>query len=280
MSDSQLWFHSVVVRCPYKGVGNYAEEVEVEEKFRSIAPEVLAVFKTYAKKFVFQLERGAKEGKLHYQAFLNLQEKLRPACLAKRLQSDLEGLVLNVGASHCSTAGKQALQRYCMKSDTRVLGPWADHAIYMGQDLITNLRPWQVQLKEELLSPDAHARKIIWIYDKAGGLGKSSFAKYMGYHHDIPKLTFADARSLLYLVAKFANKPAYMFDLSRTKPASVSMSEIYQALEDVKNGHFVSSKYESEIVIMQTPNIVVFSNSLPDFKALSADKWDVREISL
>ncbi len=35
-------------------------------------------------------------------------------------------------------AGKEALRDYVVKTSTRVAGPWADHAVYRGEDLITD----------------------------------------------------------------------------------------------------------------------------------------------
>jgi len=185
------------------------------------------------------------------------------------------GMTNSLYCAPASEKGKKALQDYCMKKETRILGPWADKAIYMGQDLIQKLRPWQAAIKELVTSETPHPRKIFWVYDEVGGAGKSSFAKYMYFHHKIITLTFGDAKDLLYVVQKFQGRTAYMFDLSRTKGGKTSMSDIYQALEAVKNGMFVSSKYESDICLMSTPHVVVFSNHKPNMDALSKDRFSI-----
>lgn len=272
---NQVYYHSVVVRC------QDGAPPAVEKAFSAIYDSIIAAFCAVSvKKYVFQLERGLEAKKLHYQCFVQLEVKKRPKELEKLLFAELEDhkSVKNVGAQLASQAGKNQLLKYCMKTDaTKVAGPWASQQVYMGQGLLTTLRPWQEELKTSILADCTDDRKITWVYDPKGGAGKSAFAKYMAYHHSIPKFTFAAARDLLYLVSKFPNKPAYIFDLSRTKPASVSMSEIYQALEDIKNGHFISTKYECEMVLMQSPHVIVFANCLPEFEKLSADKWDVRK---
>ncbi len=122
-------------------------------------------------------------------------------------------------------------------------------------------------------------RKIYWYHDEKGGAGKSSFAKYLWWNHGHLTLTFADAKDLLNLVYKKQGLRAYLFDLSRTKGGKSSMSDIYQALESVKNGYFVNAKYETGVACYAIPHVVVFSNHLPDMSALSADRWVIRHLS-
>lgn len=237
-------------------------------------PLVHAAFGKVAKKFIYQLEECPTTKARHYQGYLNLRTKKRDGELGKLLS----GLGLKgISCRPASEAGKSALQGYCMKSDTRVEGPWADHPIYRGQDLIKTLRPWQQEIFDMLQSPP-DKRTIYWYYDPKGGAGKSSFSKWLYYYHQHLTLTFADARDLLNLVYKNQGLPAYLFDLSRTKGGKTSMSDIYQALESVKNGYFVNSKYETGVACFATPHVVVFSNHEPDYKALSADRWKVFSI--
>ena len=225
--------------------------------------------------WVFQLEKGKETGKLHYQGYAKLKEKDRPTHRASVLNQDFRGIRL----APCSTAGKEALRKYCMKSDTRLAGPWADKPVYMGRDLPTVLRPWQVDCKTKLLGA-AHPRKIYWYYDEEGGKGKSIFAKYMMFHHEIPKLTYATANDLLNLISKMPGRPGYVFDLTRTKPATFSSEDMYAVFEDVKNGYVVNTKYETGIFMMDIPNIVVFSNHLPAAGKLSGDRFEIIDLSL
>lgn len=264
--DAQLQYFGIVW---YPG-GDALEctEKEFEDRY---ATKFVAALKHHCTRYICQLERGEKLGKLHMQGFAFVEDKKRPKAFAKLLGSDT---LPGVSVSRCSTAGKDALARYCMKVDTRVAGPWADRATFLGHDLITKLCPWQQSIVD-LLATKPHARKLYWFYDKIGGAGKSSFAKYMMFHHQVPCLTFGDSKDLLYVVKQFQNKPAYMFDLSKTKGGTSSMSDIYAALESVKNGYFVSCKYESSIVLMQTPHVIVFSNHLPVMSALSVDRWNI-----
>lgn len=274
--DAQVYHFSIrwhgFVFNPDADNAGYAKHQQTLEQFTE---KNLQIFRDHCEstfdKWIFQIERGSKFGLLHFQGYGHKVVKARPRALGAIWGSDG---VPGVEIQCCSTAGVNALKNYAMKKETRESGPWADKPIYMGADLIKNLHPWQQAIKD-LIGTKPHDRIIYWFYDKVGGSGKSSFAKYMMFHHKVVTLTFGDAKDLLFVVQKFQNRPCYMFDLSRTKGGKTSMSDIYQALESVKNGYFVSSKYESDIVLMQTPHVIVFSNHYPDMGALSQDRWRV-----
>ena len=70
----------------------------------------------------------------------------------------------------------------------------------------------------------------------------------------------------------------YIFDISRTVPTG-SMNEIYMALESVKNGYFVNTKYDTGVCCMEIPHVIVFSNHLPKLSALSGDRWKIHNLS-
>ena len=49
---------------------------------------------------------------------------------------------------------------------------------------------------------------------------------------------------------------------------------LYQILEDIKDGQATASKYNNDNIKFKTPNIVmVLSNCYPDYKKLSRDRW-------
>ena len=54
----------------------------------------------------------------------------------------------------------------------------------------------------------------------------------------------------------------------------------YRILEDIKDGVITSSKYDNDIIKVNTPNIViVFSNVRPNKEKLSKDRWMIIDIS-
>lgn len=230
--------------------------------------------KKMCKHYIYQLERGEKSGKLHFQVYFNLKEKTRDGPLVK---SSTAAGINGATFKPASDKGKTALKEYCMKEETREEGPWADTPIYLGEDLIKVLRPWQKKIAD-LLDAQPHRRKIYWYYDADGGMGKSSFSKWMYFNHQVLTLTIGKASDLLNLVYKMQGHRMYILDVSRTVPAG-SMTELYMAIESVKNGYFVNTKYETGVACFAIPHVVVFSNHLPKKSALSADRWDIIDMS-
>ena len=117
-----------------------------EEKWVDVAKDT---FRHFFDKWIFQLERGEGTGRLHLQCYAHKVEKDRPNHLGALLGDSLPGITVRP----CSTNGVKALREYAMKKDTRLKGPWADKEIYMGQDLITELRPWQKIIKKQFEEP-------------------------------------------------------------------------------------------------------------------------------
>jgi len=227
--------------------------------------------------YVFQLEDsriGKVPHNLHFQMWLHTEEKHRASALIKvACESGFSGMAI----TPASNAGKLILKKYCMKSDTRVAGPWADREIYMGRDLISlaGMTLPQKKLLDYLMQcdPVEHShRLIIWICDERGASGKSAFKKFCSYHYGWPGFSYCNAKDMLYIVMKFPNKRVYFFNLSKTRSADVSENELYAALESIKDGDFTSPKYEPQNVLMNPCHVVVFANHWPKSELLSRER--------
>lgn len=274
--DTPVFVWSMCFNLPEKL--QWEDDKNIDHDKIKLFKETLEDFREYWKyehpsKYIIQLERGA-QGTLHFQGYINLDSKIRKSTWIKEINS---GPWRGMEISPASKTGKNALKKYAMKRETRVMGPWADTEIYLGEDLPTTLLPWQLKLKKYLLG-EINPREIIWINDPAGCGGKSIFAKYMAFHHGAVKLTFGDAGNLLNLVSKRRGKRIYIFDLTRVKPQKIAMDDMYSAMEDIKNGHFVNLKYETEEILMNPPHIVVFSNQAPDQSGLTDDRWTIMDM--
>lgn len=255
--QNQLWIYSIT----------FFADLDKKNKVQSW-------MRQHAKKYMFQLEKCPTTGNTHFQCYVNLKEKQRVPTLIKSLNANgLSGATVLAA----SDAGKEALKDYCMKDDTRVAGPWADHPIYLGQDLPASLRPWQQEIVD-LIGQDPDPRKIYWYYDEVGGAGKSILSKYLYFKYQIITLTIGKASDILNLVYKMQGRSCYIFDISRTVTAGV-MTEVYAAMESVKNGYFVNTKYDTGVACFDRPHVIVFSNMLPKIKALSADRWVIKDLS-
>lgn len=176
-----------------------------------------------------------------------------------------------------STAGIESLKNYSMKEDTRVAGPYHDGSRYTGEDLITRLYPWQDEIKSACAErPDD--RTINVVVNPSGNIGKSAFCKYMAWHHKTLVMGWGRTGDLLNLVSKNPNKTAYFFDLARSKPQDWGKDDIASAMEGIKNGLFMNTKYETCQVIMRSPHIWIFTNVVPNLSSMSMDRWRLWEV--
>ena len=233
---------------------------------------ILNIFHSLCVNYIFQLEETIKPdgGKnLHYQGYIELYDKTRPSTLGKSLND----LLLGVQFQSCHD--RVALRQYSMKSDTRVGGPWSNKNIYSGEDLAIiskTRRPWQEIIFQEIQQP-AHDRKVLCVIDILGNNGKSKLAKFLTYRNLCLTLNYGNSRDLLYLVSKHLDKKCFLFDLTRSKPHEVHFTDLFSAIESVKNGHIQSLKYLCDYHLFTPPHTILFTNSVPDLYGVSPDRW-------
>lgn len=257
-APSQVYHHSIRWSVPHT--------TENKDKF-------LTFMKRVCDKFIFQAEMTIFEGKEnpHYQGYGHTKAKIRSKTLAVNNNEDFEGIEIR----QASNNGKATLQGYCMKQDTRVAGPWADRVLYLGADLWPEekMPKWQQSMLAKFAEHPGD-RKMVWIYDSGGNNGKTKFIKYLAYKHNAIPLGYGHATDLLNLVYKFQGKRIYAFNLTRSKPANLSELDLYSAMESVKDGLFINTKFETGVVLMNPPHIMVCANHIPKYNQISADRWE------
>lgn len=251
----------------------YRQDLVMVAAFKNAWDKVKQMLEEIADDYVFQLECTETDN-WHYQIFCKTKVKIRPITLAGVLRNQFPGI--HIDAMHAKD--ESALKNYCMKTDSREAGPWSKRRIYKGEDLPSKLWPWQQKLMEHCMEPP-NDRRIMWIYDSKGCTGKSKFCKYMAYHHKVLTLGYAKTSDLLNLVSKNTDRIAYFLDLTRAKPKDVADNDLYAAIESIKNGYFMNSKYDTKEVIMSIPHVVVFSNQLPNMSMLTNDRWQILTIT-
>lgn len=135
------------------------------------------------------------------------------------------------------------------------------------------LRPWQAQLIEEL-KLDAPERKIVFIVDKIGCGGKTTFAKYLlGCFTNVEIMHPGRFQDMAYSVD--AESRIIVVDCPRSQLEFLQ----YQFLEALKDGLVFCTKYQSRTkVFAKTPHVVVMCNETPDMVKLSADRYDIRDL--
>jgi Putative viral replication protein len=132
---------------------------------------------------------------------------------------------------------------------------------------------WQQTLYHDL-SLVPCSRKIIFIVDRTGNMGKSWFCHYYaGLHHNTQVLLPGKKADMSYVLDQTIR--VLFVDAPRSKQGEYLQ---YDFLEDVKNGYVFCPKYESSIKYLGPMHIIVMMNESPDLTKLSLDRYDIREI--
>lgn len=128
--------------------------------------------------------------------------------------------------------------------------------------------PWQVLLLE-ILKHRPDPRKIIWYFDKEGGKGKSTISRYLMCTQNAFIVTGGSKVDILYA---YRGERIVILDLSRD---CQDRQYIYDVMEILKNGQYLSTKYVPQKRIYPKPHIVVFANFEPDYTRFTDDRWNV-----
>lgn len=231
--------------------------------------------------YCFQLEApGDSLDNMHYQGDFHSMKKMRP----KHLASLVNGVFRGIEITPSSENGKGALRKYVQKTKTRLDGPWTNnkdldeklHPKYNFEDVKTfdELRPFQQSIVEACQEP-VDNRTIHWVCDKRGSVGKTELGKHLTRHCDAVYVTYGDAKSLTHYISENMHKKAYVFDLSRCKPADFAGNDVYSVMEGLKNGRLINLKYMSKKIEQASAHVWVFANQYPKKEVLSSDRWKI-----
>lgn len=134
----------------------------------------------------------------------------------------------------------------------------------------TNFLPWQEEMFH-ILQEKPHPRSIYWLCDQNGGTGKSEFMKYLIKYHNA-FLAQGSAKDILYA---YQGEPIVIFYCCKSMEDHLS----FQAMECLKDGTFFVQKYISIMKGFPIPHVVVLTNSYPDTKKCSEDRWNIWELT-
>lgn len=144
------------------------------------------------------------------------------------------------------------------------------------------LRPWQRSLMDRLESQDE--RKITWVWESRGNVGKSWMTGYLQVVQSALVLDSGKFADMAHIFSKVAHKTeCVVFDLSRTLEKKEEtgpdfLKGIYKLAENLKNGRLISGKYDGESLAFKSQTVVFFANFPPDRHAWSEDRYDIVEI--
>lgn len=139
------------------------------------------------------------------------------------------------------------------------------------------LREWQKELLETL-NAEVHPREIIFVVDEKGNGGKSWFSAYVRQQHAEETFLCLPGRKadMVYALNTLGFKPKIcIIDAPRSKQGEYLQ---YDFLEELKNGRIFNTKYESCMIEMEPPHVVVMMNEDPDMEKLSIDRYVIIKI--
>lgn len=228
--------------------------------------------KTHCKKWCFQKEIG-ETGYVHWQGRFSLKMKLRLGGLKKKMWDETH-------LSPTSVANHDNMF-YVMKEDTRCEGPWSSEDkpppfIPWDVELMTELYPWQQEIID--MVPLRTLRQIRVIVCPGGNIGKTSLCRYMAVHGLARVLPMVnDCKDILRMVYDMPDAGMYLVDM----PRAITKDRLFQlwgALEIIKGGWAYDDRYEWRDRHFNPPQVVVFTNAVPDRRLLSEDRWDLRAV--
>jgi hypothetical protein len=180
------------------------------------------------------------------------------------------------------TKNKYAATKYCTKLDTSTGKRWIKgfKILETVKDPMEGLTPYPYQ-KEilDMLEKVPDPRSIYWYWSREGNTGKSTLCKHICMTMDALLIGGATGHAQYAVAQRHAkghNTKIILMDI----PRIVDIDKIsYKTLEEIKNGCFFSVKYESQMILMNPPHIIVFSNKEPIYGNMSEDRWNVKEIT-
>lgn len=216
------------------------------------------MFKDAECEYIIGKEIG-ESGTPHLQGYIRAPTKIRALEKFK---------TKNVHWESCRGSHEENI-RYCTKDGNYVGNVFVPRRPNLLSE--EQLFPWQRAVLDIVLTvPDD--RTIHWYWEPEGMAGKTTFCKYLSAKHRAIPLE-GKKNDILYCAAMYETD-VYVWDLERSMQEYIS----YGALEKIKNGYFMCSKYESKPIVRACPHVFVFANFPPDLSALSRDRWKVVKI--
>lgn len=241
-------------------INNYtSEEVEQLKQY----------FRDSATKYVIGKEVGKEEGTPHIQAhaifkssrrFSTLHNLFPRAHIEKQKKTDYKALAYCMKEEIIEGRGMPAKELIRLQLINRYAG--------------TIWKPWQQDILD-LIQKEADDRTINWIYDPKGNNGKSFLKKYIAL--TTPSVTCDGKKeNVFHQVSIKINEDniipkVILMDIPR------DMMEFfkYGTIEQLKDGHIYSGKYEGSEIFLPPVHVIIFSNSYPDTTKFSADRWRI-----
>lgn len=237
--------------------------------------------------FFFQLEKGDKNGRYHYQIYVKTKRRFQGLTYRNLICDVIPGIWVSIA----STDGKNQLRDYCMKTtdSTYVRGPWAinenrikelieekekemekknfdplkfckideknPESLRSFQKDLLNLYKNRTILEEKIASGDIYL--VVGIF---GLEGKNQFCRYLAAKYKVPFFTQAEAKNMKQTAIKDIYDLGMVVNISRTISKFTLIDELLDGIEQIKDGHFCIEKYDAPRILGYPKFCTIFWN--------------------
>jgi len=227
---------------------------------------IIGCLEIHSAKYIIGREVG-EQGTPHLQCYIEFPKRVRPKGLLPLFQGHWEKCK---GTRTDNT-------NYCSKDGNFETNMTIDKPVSILKE--TDMYKWQKELLSSL-KESPNNRAIYWYWEKVGNVGKTAFAKFMA-------VKFAcicvggKGNDIFCGINKYKEKEGHyplivIVDCPRDRLEYMN----YGAIEQVKNGLVFSGKYESTMMVFNSPHVVIFANDEPDRSMYSDDRWIIKKIDL
>lgn len=229
--------------------------------------EMVEMFSKFDMEYVIGEEVG-DEGTPHLQGAVFAKHVFRPM--------EKLGLTFKPHWEKCKGTREQNIT-YCTKQ-----GGTVHSNIKMPEQLYCpEIYGWQLQVAEIVeVDPLPSDRTIHWFWEPTGNVGKSDLMRWLVIKKGAV-VCAGKAADMKHLIVTYTEKnngvwpKIIVIDVPRVMQGYLSWS----GLEEVKNGIFASSKYESQMFCMNRPHMIVLANFAPEpGREMSADRFNIVRI--
>lgn len=237
-----------------------------------------------------------EQGTPHLQGWIESKNKIRPLETfkgLKRIHWEKRKGTKEQNIKYCAKEGNYKTNVLDLARKRELLGIVTDDKLY----------EWQRQVLKKATIDKIDDREVVWVWSRKGCTGKTTLAKLLCLCHNAILLD-GKKSDILYSAAEhvlaqsdskdqdpeskqekqkngqsdhctqtlsFYMRRIFILDLSRTMENFVS----YDSIEKLKNGFWFSGKYESKMILIPPPIVIIFANFEPDVTKLSYDRWNI-----
>ena len=266
---------------------SFTWETNVKQKKLPTIEKLERFLNSFATEAIFQLERGGKKGKEHYQGVFTLNgPRAGKITVLQSFAEAFGGQQKIAGLTLSKVFSPEAIRDYVTKEEGRVSGPYyvGTQEKYNPEMATMKLFPWQEDLYSIVtseLQEELRDRKVILVENTEGGAGKSRFVKWMRtgqkklVSRKLPVSSVDRLTAAIFRTSK-DDVDVYTIDLPRTISKDLSLTDVFHTLEEVKNGHLIDTMYgKYNEAIFDAPVVIIFTNmKIQDlYSYMSPDRW-------